>query len=338
MQNKYKKMMEHVAAPEGLIEETINASVPAHRACTGHKRTAVVFAIIVLCIALAIPVMAATPGAYDMLYAISPSVAQLFVPIRESDESNGICMEVLSAYVHEDMAEIYIAMTDLTDDRIDETIDLFDSYSIHRGFDSSATCRLAEFDPDTGTAIFYIMIQQMNGKEIAGEKLTFSVREFISRGEAMESVPLTLGWSLAEPDAETIYTEFSGMSGDSAMNCSGNVLKPSGSMLRLLSTVDITGMGFVDDKLHIQLATEDKFTYDSHGYLYLVDSQGNRLYCDYSVSFIEGAGEERMDYEELVFDVSPEKLSDYTVFGSFWTHHMRTEGNWRVTFQLEDRL
>ena len=39
-------------------------------------------------------------------------------------------MEVEAVYVHADTAEIYLSMQDLTEERIDETVDLFDSYSI----------------------------------------------------------------------------------------------------------------------------------------------------------------------------------------------------------------
>lgn len=56
--------------------------------------------------------------------------------------------------VQGDRADIYISMQDLTGDRIDETMDLFDSYQINRPFDSSGACRLAGYDAQQKAAAF----------------------------------------------------------------------------------------------------------------------------------------------------------------------------------------
>lgn len=59
-----------------------------------------------------------------------------------SDEDNGIKIEVVSVYLHDNIAEVYITMQDLTEQhRVDATMDLFDSYSINRPFDSTAHCK-----------------------------------------------------------------------------------------------------------------------------------------------------------------------------------------------------
>ena len=73
--------------------------------------------------------------ANDIFYSLYPDMAMKLSPVNESCEDNGIKMEVESIYVHENMAEIYISMQDLTGNRIDETTDLFDSYDIHTSCD-----------------------------------------------------------------------------------------------------------------------------------------------------------------------------------------------------------
>ena len=89
-------------------------------------------------------------------------------------------------YVHADTAEIYLSMQDLTGERIDETVDLFDSYSIHSSRDSSSTCSLIEFDPESGKAVFLVQVKHMNGEKIEGQKLTFSVSEFLTGKQRVE--------------------------------------------------------------------------------------------------------------------------------------------------------
>ena len=76
-----------------------------------------------------------------------------------------------------DTAQIYITMQDLEDTRVDETMDLFDSYAIHTPFACTGHCDLAGYDPDTRTATFLITIQQWNKQEITGDKLTFETGE-----------------------------------------------------------------------------------------------------------------------------------------------------------------
>ena len=73
---------------------------------------------------------AGSSSAYEALYTFFPGAAEFFSPVNESCVDNGIEMCVKAIYVHDDSADIYISMKDLTGDRIDETTDLFDSYEI----------------------------------------------------------------------------------------------------------------------------------------------------------------------------------------------------------------
>ena len=84
-------------------------------------------------------VAAGSMPAYEILYALYPETAKRLTPVQISCEDNGIRMEVEAVYVHADTAEIYLSMQDLTGERIDETVDLFDSYSIHSSRDSSCS-------------------------------------------------------------------------------------------------------------------------------------------------------------------------------------------------------
>lgn len=58
-------------------------------------------------------------------------------------------MEVVSADIRGDTARIYITMQDLIGDRVDETIDLYDSYDIRLPFDGTGFCGKVGYDPNT---------------------------------------------------------------------------------------------------------------------------------------------------------------------------------------------
>ena len=147
------------------------------------KRMIVIAAAIILCITVTVPVLAATVNPiYELVYKISPGLAQMMKPVQMSCEDNGIKMEVMSASVYENEAAVYLSLEDMTDqNRIDETTDLFDSYSINQGFTSFSTCSYVSFDKETGKATFLIYITRADGNKIEGNKITFDFTEFLSK-------------------------------------------------------------------------------------------------------------------------------------------------------------
>ena len=46
---------------------------------------------------------------------------------------------------------------------------------------------------------------------------------------------------------------------------------------------------------------------------------------------------ERVDYCEEVFEIPQEELAGYALYGDFVTAGRKTDGNWRVTFPLEEQ-
>jgi hypothetical protein len=110
---------------------------------------------------------------------------------------------------------------------------------------------------------------------------------------------------------------------------------PGDSVDSLGNDMDITGIGFINRQLHIQAATYDKLTMDTHGDFLLVDANGNKVYGRNSLCFVEGMGtDDRIDYQEFIFDISPEEIGNYQLFGNYYSNGMNTKGNWKVTFPL----
>ena len=340
----YKSMNAQIKPDQALINDTVKivqnqSRHVKHKARPFFRKPIAVAAMMVLCIVLATPVLANVPAIYDFMYWGSPAVAQFFVPVQEAAEDNGIRMEVVSAYIHGSTAEIYITLQDLIGDRIDETTDLFDSYSINRAFDSSATCQNVSYDKNTKTTTFLILITEWGNHDITGSKLTFSIRQFLSHKTVLEGIAVDI--DLDELDeAETFRTgNRLGISGKDIPLSSDSgryeVLVPGRTVYSPITGLDVTAIGYVAGKLHIQLATSEKLTLDNHGYFYLVDKEGSPVQSDYSVSFAENMNsDDRVDYQEFVFDIAPTQIGEYTLYGSFWTSGLRTEGKWRVTFPL----
>lgn len=151
---KYQSMNEQISPNQELVNKIIH-SVDAHKKETNKvkiifRNPITIVAMLMVIVLTATPVLATNVTAiYKLMYYVSPTISQFFMPVQKSCENNGIKMEVVSAYIHDDTAKIYITMQDLIGERVDETTDLNDSYSINRPFRSSSMCQNVGYEEST---------------------------------------------------------------------------------------------------------------------------------------------------------------------------------------------
>lgn len=350
-QEEYKTLMACIVPKESLINETVKQINEQVKPKSPHgrpfyRKPVTIVAVALICLFITMPVFAQNvPIIYNLLYLVSPATAQYFKPIQASCEFNGIKMDVVATYIHENTAEIYITMQDLTGDRVDETIDLNDSYSILRPFGGNANCERIDYDPETKTASFLIRIAEWGKHDIRGDKLTFSVRNFISEKHEYEGIPIPIDFETITEAPRTKEVSLSGYSGSNLgirdgkqINHSSKVITPSKVIYTPVKGIDITGIGYVDGKLHIQTAVTDSLQNDNHSYFFLEDKDSNKIKYDYSAGFIEygepGNTDTRVDYDEYVFAIPQSDIINYSLYGTFYTAENYTEGPWQVTFPL----
>lgn len=326
----------HIQEAEGYSPQ--NNSFARKRFST--KKIGALVASITLFFTLAVPALAAADvqAAYEILYAITPKIAQEFKPVKMSSEDNGIRMEVISAYIHDDKAQIYISMHDMTGKRIDETTDLFDSYSINRPFSSSATCERISYDEETNTATFLISLTQWGQKEIDGKKITFTVDKFLSnKQEYHDRIPqIDLNTADLSPQTQSDVNMRGWSTSDGANDKSDYIhylIATPEDSFSPVGGVTVTGAGFIAGKLHIQAYYENILETDNHGYVSLINADGDEIRSEVSVSFWDA--ERSGSYDEYIFDVSQNEINNYELYGHFWACNSLTTGDWRVTFPLE---
>lgn len=309
-------------------------SAPRRRASLRKRPLAVALAAL-LCLTLAVPALAANVSPlYELLYRISPAVAQAFQPVQYADEDNGIRMEVVAATLHGPTAELYVTLQDLQGDRVDETTDFNDSYTLYTPFDSTAHCVPVGYDAQTRTAAFLITISQQNGKDIDGGKITFSAKNFLSRKSAYEGLEIPVDWAAVPANAETRPVS---VSGGTTSETTFQAMVPAPAQKDFpVPGVDWNGLAWVDGKLHLQIAILHRAKNDNHGFFYLIDPVGNCLNSDLFYFVTEDTSDAALSYIEYVFSVPSKDLSGYTLYGDLYTAGLLTEGNWKVTFSLQD--
>lgn len=294
-------------------------------------------AIILSMPTLVFAVSAGSIPAYDILCALYPEFAGKLTPVHLSSVDDGIQMEVEAVDIENDTAFIYLSMKDLEEDRIDETIDLFDSYHIHSSADSIGTCSRIGYNEKEKEATFLIRLQQMQGKEISGKKLTFSVTEFLSGKREMDEELPQIALDRMESITDTQQEiERRGASGLGDWELVTDFLKENEQQsFSPIDGVRVTAYGFVDGRLHVQVYYENIHETDNHGYIYFKDREGNLIHSDVSIGFWDK--EHKGSYEEYVFNIfSKEELKEYTIWGHFWVCPNLIKGNWEITFPVAE--
>lgn len=311
------------------------------------RHTATIAAALALCFIISVPALSAAGvwPAYDILNSISPEIAKKLKPVNLSCEDNGIKMEVVSANVHDKTADVYIALQDLTGDRIDETVELIDrDYVVPGG--GIEYDEFVDYNDETKTATFLMHIEL--DEKINAEKIIFDVNKFISgkQGHNMElSKDLLKNASKSPAVQSDVYV--TGTSGGIDITDAEEkdyLKEDKKNSYSPMDGVTVTAAGFVDGKLHIQVSYSESQT-GMHG-LYLKDRKDNIIYDVYNVSFSDSEkfgssfsddSEECGRYEEYIFDISPEtKLDNYTLYGYFSTYSTLIEGDWQITVPMRN--
>lgn len=322
----------HMNKIREIIAEGTGVALKKNAPRKAFLKAAVVFAAFAVCLCVVTPALAAeVPTAYEILYRVSPETAQFFKPVQKTCDDQGIEVKVIEAYVDGGSAQIMITVRDTEADRIDDTVDLYDSYSVNTGFDSVGTCKQIGFDGSTKTATFLVTIDSMDQEtSITGEKITFSVTTLLSKKNEGEGVPISIDWN-AIP--ETVRTE-------SADPYDGTVLVPGDTISTPYDGFYLTGTGYAEGKLHIQLYTPGRQAYDDHAFLYLQNEDGDVIpgCALYRGGYRSGnqADVTRADYIDYAFDVSQNELQKYLLYGDFYSTRTRIDGDWSITFPLEN--
>ena len=309
------------------------------------RRVAAVLAAAVLATGtVSMLVSADVANTYDIVYSVAPSIAQTMKPLNVSCENEGIEMNVVSASIVDNEVYVYVAIKDNQGDRIDSTVDLFDSYFIRTPFplDFMGGCSFDRYDEETKTAYFFIHISSMDGKSIQkfqNKKITFSLNTLLTGKQTTEGEITEIDLSsVTEKDSRAMGDLVWGYGGlrevtHEEMITSKFLIPESEPICEPANHTAITAIGYVDGKLHVQAFYEDMGVYDNRGLISLIDKDGNKIEGeDWSFS---DENNDLNTYIESVFDIPMDKISDYKLYGEFITCDTRIDGGWEVTFKVD---
>lgn len=345
LEKYYRSLNDQITTPPEVIARTL-AAAAAPKPRPRRRRWAVLAAALGLCFILSTPVLAANvPAIYELMAYISPELAQHFTPVQRTCEDNGIRLEVVSAYIHGDTAEVYFTLQDLMGGRLDQDTHI-DSFNISSGRDVSAlgNCSLVGFDAQTQTATFLATLTNYDDQLFSGSKVTFTLNTFMSGKTLIADQPLPIDLTtLSEPTMQEVRWMGGGSRSKDIFEFPDDptvlvpVMVPGENIYQPLPMLWMSGAAFGDGLLHIQSATIDPIQYNGQSYFYLIDREGNRLEADYGIYFSDKWGDpEGTLFSEDVFALPQSELGKYTLYGTFSADNARIDGDWQVTFTLEE--
>lgn len=306
------------------------------------KRTIILFAAVFLCISLSTAIIgtADIETFYNVLYPIAPEYAQSLKPINRSCIDNGIQVEVVSAKIVNNRAEIFIAMRDIEGNRIDETIDLYDSYEIRPAYDSIGTCNLESFDKKTGVATFLVYIEQMNNQKIENTHITFLLSQLLSQKKEVETTLSDIDLSQINKKPETLDNKTINLRGGEFADLPENIafLKPEPSKYKSpVDGVEMSAIGYINNQLHIQVCYKNLGETDNHGWITLKAKDGTNKKKIIKPVINESFWDDKEcdSYDENIFDIPYDELKNYEISAEFTTCDTFIEGDWEITFPLK---
>lgn len=340
-----KHALNTIQTPEYDIMLEVEKKIKKPKYPIGFKRVVSIPLVVCLCIMLVSTVMAGTIPSFNRLLSIvSPHIALLLQPMEISSEDNEIKMEVVGAMNDDEMAVIYLTMQDLTGNRIDKTLDIYD-YSL-TGF-HMFNCQMVNYEEITKTAT--LRMEANGGKKVNGKKVSFRIGSFLSDKRTFDAVETGIKLSdiAATNTSQMVSLDMNNIPGGGGvlfkeLKSEGriNVLKTDQMNITLpkIDFMHISNMGYIDGRLHIQTKWMGEDA-DDHGYLYFADNSGNKIDINPSNVYFgtdeEGNTKYGRDYVEYIFDVDNINLNQVKLMGYFVSNGKYTTGNWKNTFKIQ---
>ncbi|MCM1261496.1 MAG: hypothetical protein NC313_02145 [Butyrivibrio sp.] len=352
----YKKAYEHISPSSDYIKGIIDkvndkkrAKKAAHILTARYVMAAGV--IVILLFVSVLPAAARTfPAVYNIIEKYAPMLADFVVPIDVESTSRGITMQVEAIDIKDNAAEIIVAFRDAQGsgkDLIKGSIDMYDSYylqSYGASYDIGG-CFFLEYDEQEDKAYFKISLST-DGKYDNG-KASFGVRQLLTTA-AKEERPIDLSNIIKNPQTKAVSLNGrSGMNDSDAFNkyetepVDGSPLKGWTVMditeidESMIESLTVTGVGYADGILRVQVCRGNFKDADRHARLFLIDSRGEEQCSDVSFMWHEEVNGETVIVNEDWFVVDEGELDKIQMYGVFYAKENSVNGNWKVTFDLE---
>ena len=292
------------------------------------------------------------PAVYRLLDKYAPQLLNYIMPEELSDSKSGIRMQLEAINIEGDEAELLISFTDEEDyDYIHGAVDLYDSYSLYcySATSVSSSCSFLEYDEEADKAYFKVSISVDTSLDT--ERVDFRVRQLLTNyTETRQDIDIS-NISMEPKLKKVSFHGFGGNKQRLPVSVTGGVDRNSDvlDLARTLGTLDITeenvdlsdtlkvtGVGYSDHMLRVQICRGNLDNVDRHAFLTLVKADGTESDPDWGVTWHEEIAGRRVTFDEKWFYIEEDELADLRMYGDFYKTDCPVYGNWKINFSLSD--
>lgn len=303
---------------------------------------------------LGIPVLASqVPAVYRLLDKYAPQLLSYIMPEELSDSKSGIRMQLEAINIVEDEAELLISFTDEDGyDFIHGGVDLNDSYSLYCYSATSVigSCSFLEYDEATDKAYFKIYISADTSLDT--ERVEFRVRQLLTNHtETYQDIDISnismapqlkkvsfhgFGWNKEQELPVSVTSGFNQNVDSIDLARTLGALDITVENVDLLDTLNVTGVGYSDHMLRVQICRGNLENVDRHASLTLMKADGTESIPDWSVTWHEEIAGRRVTFDEEWFYIAEDELADLSMYGYFYETDCPVNGDWKINFSLSD--
>ncbi len=310
---------------------------------------------LVLALGLATALAASNESLNAVLYRYWPEAATALMPVNLSCEDQGIRMEIRSAVRQKNEMLVTYSLKDLEGDRV-RYIPFSHMQLTYDGINYSTQQQrtVGIFDEDAQEMIFaahdvYDTVTPPPDGKISAEVTFLMQRE----SATVDLGPyFTEGGCSFQPASAVKDPLIAGPYFEAGLPESQMIIDSSRSLeIPLYESVCLSGIGYVDGQLHVQIHYPDHKLveyspgnyYEPYGaWLYVRDSRGNLLYGDdlspqaLSVMSwgIASWESDAAEWQEFFFTVDPEQLENAEITVYVEKNLAPVEGNWKIDIPL----
>lgn len=275
---KIKQALPPVEAPE--IKVGVLEKIKVKQRLS--KRLALIAAIVVLFLVTSGTAFALSGFTFeDLMKWIQGPFDEIVEPWGDTVDDQGIRMELVAISKTEKVIKLYIAMQDLTGDRVDEHTAItkyYASIDLEHVPHTSAQST-GDYDQKTKTKTNYF--SYTTDRTFEDKPFTFTVTELIANYQTWQRQPIRLDLTTLTESADTLQVIENGNAIDAISSITPlgaeegrtlRMLKPSATSISPFPQTDtffVTNAGNIDGQLHVQVCQQEMVAHKDRHTLYL---------------------------------------------------------------------
>lgn len=353
---KYKAAYDKIKPDNDYLDRIIDAyeDKKSHKSFFYVVKPALAVLLIFLFVGmLGTPVLAGkVPAVYRLLDKYAPQLLSYIMPEELSDSKCGIRMQLEAINIEGDKAELLISFTDEEGyDYIHGAVDLYDSYSLYcySATSVSSSCSFLEYDETADKAYFKVSISVDTSLDT--ERVDFRVRQLLTNyTETCQDIDIS-NISMEPKLKKVSFHGFGGnkqglpVSVTGGINRNADVLDLARTLgalditeenVDLSDTLKVTGVGYSDHMLRVQICRGNLDNVDRHAFLTLVKADGTEADPNWGVTWHEEIAGRRVTFDEEWFYIAEDELANLRMYGDFYVTDCPVYGNWKISFSLSD--